>query len=79
MAFNAFNHGISIQCFMASSPVWFSRGWTFSTPAAVLSGMVHTPLFSQQEKPHGGETSSLGGEREGRGGVYEIQEERMQE
>lgn len=37
--------------------VWFSRGLTFSTPAAALSGMFHTPLFSQQEKPQAAEIS----------------------
>lgn len=56
MSFNNFKTRISFQYFLPSSPVSFGRGWTLSTPAAVLSGVVHTPLFSQQEKTHGGES-----------------------
>lgn len=37
-------------CLPAPSLVQFSRGLTFSTPAAAFSGMLHIPPFSQQEK-----------------------------
>lgn len=59
--------GQTLWWVVAYSPpalVWFSRGLTLSTLAAALSGMFHTPLFSQQEKPQAAEISFWRWERE---------------